>query len=306
MHEFAPHFSPPLPAKAPAYRLDEAYNARCFALGEAAARCVPRRMLRGAAGAAGRLFARMNPCRAAVVARNLALLDPDPAVVPGDVYAAFAQALADYFHAGVRPAAAAALVDERLGLEHLHAARAAGRGALLLMPHLGCFELGGVVMRDLGYPMVALTHPEPSGALTAWRAAYRGRWGVETVVLDADPFRFLEVKEHLAANKFVAALFDRPHPTQSFDARVPGGTLRCSSGVLLLAMMAQCPVIPSALVAKPDGRYRIEALEPFFVERRGSAAETVGHYTQRLVDALLPVLRRNAAQWFQFPALASR
>ena len=286
------------------HRLDLTYRAGWFGLGERVARILPRGVLRAIGATWGRLFAWTHPSKVAVVRKNLALLgcakEPDPVAV----YAEFGRVLADYFHVGARSVdAAIGLVDERIGFEHLEAARLAGRGALLLTPHLSFFELGGAVMHRFGCPMVALTNPEPSIELTQWRAAYRARWGVETVEVGTNQFQFVEIVKHLNAGKFVAALFDRPHASQSFAAKLPGGLLPCSSGILMLALLGQCPVIPVTVVVKPNGRYRLEALPPIIIERTAKSAEMLQHYTQVLVDALLPTITDHPEQWFQFAPL---
>jgi KDO2-lipid IV(A) lauroyltransferase len=285
--------------------MDLTYRAGWFEWAERFARFSPRWFLRFLGASWGTLFAWTQPRKAAVVKENLALLGLARPPNPARVYAEFGGVLADYFYAGARSVRAAlALVDEYHGVEHLAAARAAGRGALMLTPHLGFFELGGAVMHERGFPMVALTKPEPSPELTAWRAAYRLRWGVETVEVGAaGHLQFVEVAKHLQAGKFVAALFDRPHPSQSFCARLPGGLLPCSSGILLLAILAKCPVIPVTIVAKPNRRYRLDALAPIVIERRGSSAETLNYYTQVLVDAVLPAISAHPEQWFQFAPL---
>ncbi|SDU05031.1 KDO2-lipid IV(A) lauroyltransferase [Verrucomicrobium sp. GAS474] len=286
------------------HRMEFTYNTGWFRLANTVSRLFPRRLLRPLAALWGLLFAWSHPKKAALLQRNLDLLGATPRPNPTRTYMEFARVMVDYFYAGAHPLPQAiGLVEERLGIEHLRAVHASGRGALLLTPHFSFFELGGLIMRDLGYPMTALTLPEPSPEFTAWRAAYRRRWGVETLVVSADPFQFIEIKKQIEAGQFVAALFDRPHPTQSFAAQLPGGALPCSSGILLLALLAKCPVIPVTVVAKPNGRYRLEAHPPIIVERRGSSAETLRHYTQVLADALLPTLSRHPEQWFQFASL---
>jgi KDO2-lipid IV(A) lauroyltransferase len=260
-------------------------------------------VLRALGAAWGRLFAWSHPRHVALVRKNLALLgnarEPDPV----QVYAEFGKVLADYFYAARSVRTAIDLVDERHGFEHLQAAHAAGRGALLLSPHLSFFELGSAVMHEFGYPMVALTNPEPSVELTQWRAAYRARWGVETVELGGAQWQFVEIVKHLKAGKFVAALFDRPHASQSFSARLPGGLLPCSSGILLLALLGQCPVIPVTVVVKPNRRYRLAALPPIQIARTEKSSEMLQRHTQELVDALLPIITSHPEQWFQFAPL---
>ena len=298
--------SAPVPISTPArsHRLDLTYQAAWFSLGEKVARVSPRGLLRSFGAAWGWIFARTHPRNVEVVRKNLALLGDTTRADAVAVYAEFGRVLADYFYAGARSVQTAIdLVDERLGFEHLRASHEAGRGALLLTPHLSFFELGSAVMHEFGYPMVALTNPEPSPALTQWRAAYRARWGVETVEVGSEQWQFVEIAKQLKAGKFVAALFDRPHATQSFAAQLPGGRLPCSSGILLLALLAGCPVIPVTVVIKPNGRYRLEALPPISMERRGTSAEMLQHYTQVLVDALLPTITAHPRQWFQFAPL---
>jgi lauroyl/myristoyl acyltransferase len=286
------------------HRLETTYRAGWFGLGERVARVVPRAVLRAFGAAWGRIFAWTHPRNVAVVRKNLALLgradEPDPVAV----YAEFGRVLADYFHAGAGTVQTAIdLVDERHGFEHLKEAHLGGHGALLLTPHLSFFELGSAVMHEFGYPMVALTNPEPSAELTQWRADYRKRWGVETIEVGGAQWQFVEIVKQLKAGRFVAALFDRPHASQSFSAQLPGGPLPCSSGILLLALLAQCPIIPVTVVAKPNRRYRLEAFAPIFLERHDTPAATLQHYTQVLVDVLLPTITQHPDQWFQFASL---
>ena len=286
------------------HRLETTYRAGWFSLGERVVVLFPRSWLRAGAALWGKIFAWMNPKKVAVVRRNLNLLglprEPDPV----QVYAEFGRVMVDYFFAGTHSLERAIdLVDERKGFEHLQAAQARGHGALLISPHLSFFELGGVVMKEIGIPMVALTNPEPTPELTSWRADYRLRWGVKTIEVGNDHLQFVEILKEFSAGKFVAALFDRPHASQSFSARVPGGLLPCSSGILLLSLLGKCPVIPVTIVVKPNNKYSLEALPPIWVERRGTSAETLQYYTQAVVDALLPTLKKYPEQWFQFAPL---
>jgi lauroyl/myristoyl acyltransferase len=274
---------------------------------ELAAHCAkiaPRWFIQSFARTMARLYARGRPQVTNVIADNLALVlgrKPDPAEV-AKTYASFAVSLADYYHLGARrPEDAIGLVAERQGIEHLTGAYKAGRGGLLVTAHLSLFELGGVVMRDLGFPIVALTLPEGSRGLSEWRAAYRLRWGVETLEVGGnDEFVFLEIQRQLAAGKFVAALIDRPHGAHTSLVRLPYGNARFASGILLMALAQRCPVVPVIVIRRSDLLYRVEAFEPFYVERRGSTDETLAYYAQRLADVFVPVITRYPDQWYQF------
>jgi KDO2-lipid IV(A) lauroyltransferase len=215
--------------------------------------------------------------------------------------------MGDYFYLASRPVEAAlGLISEQAGFAHFDAVRKMGRGALLLTPHLSFFELGGAAAQANGLPIVALTRAEASPALTTWRAAYRARWGMATLEVGAeDQFVFLDVARRLEAGEFVAALVDRPNASKTFPVRLPGGTSHFSGAILLLAMARQCPVLPVTTVRLPDDTYRVEAHEPFLIERgeRGSTSEILAKYCQRLADVFAPVLAAHPEQWFHFVPL---
>ena len=281
-----------------------AYRANWFEFLQTFGAFLPRFLIRTLSATIGYLYCATHPQKALVLKNNLKLLGNPSPPSPSLVYAEFAKVLGDYFYLGSRPLSAALkLVDERHGFENLQAAQNQGKGALLLMPHFSFFEIGGAVMQEIGLPMVALTNPEPSPELTQWRAEYRKRWGIETVEIGQDSFQFLQIVKLLEAGKFVGALFDRPHPTQSFSAEVPGGHLPCSSGIILLALLARCPIVPVVVTAKPNGCYRLDAFAPISVEKQGTSTQTLQHYTQLLIDQLLPTIQKNPQQWFQFASL---
>lgn len=65
---------------------------------------------------------------------------------------------------------------ELRGLEHLHAARAEGRGVVLAHPHMGPAQLPLHVLGVLGFPM----HQVGGGRVAAVELSETGRWAAET------------------------------------------------------------------------------------------------------------------------------
>jgi lauroyl/myristoyl acyltransferase len=241
-----------------------------------------------------------------IVHRNLQLLDPAISRPRArQVYAEFARTLADYFHLGAKPAAdAASIVSHVSGHEHLAAARKKGRGGIVVTAHFGLFELGGLMLGQEGLPATVLTFPEPSAELTAWRAEFRRRWGVDTLEVGANPFAFVEIAGRLRRGEFIATLIDRPTPGSDVPVQFPGGPARFSTGILLLAAHLGCPVIPALVSRQADGSYRSQVFAPLEIIDRGSREETLRHYSQALADIFLPVLSATPEQWYQFVPLA--
>ena len=281
------------------------YRAGAFDAAAKLAGVLPLGLTRALATWAGRAYAGTHAARVGIVHRNLRLLDPSfTKKLAQHLYGEFGKTLADYFYIGTRPPEEASKIIGQIdGMEHLMAARARGKGALIVTAHFGLFELGGLLLGRHGVPCTVLTYPEPSAALTAWRAAFRRRWNTDTLEIGTDEFAFLQVAERLRQGQFVATLIDRPHPTDQTSVTLPNGTAQFSTGILLLAAHGGVPVIPATMVRRKDGAYHAQVFAPMYIEERGSRAETLAHYSQRIADKLVPVLATYPDQWYQFVPL---
>ncbi len=276
-----------------------------YSVGAFFARLLPAGLARFVGGSISLAYAWLQPARLAAVRRNLALVHARriSAAEGRAVFWEFGRTIADYFLLADQPAIRAmARVSEHVGFEHFEMVRRLGRGGLLLTPHLSFFELGGAAAHAHGFEIVALTRPESSPGLTAWRADYRARWGVQTLEIGSDdPFVFVDVARQLDAGRLVAALVDRPNATQTSRVALPGGFTEFSGAILLLALSRECPVIPVTTNRLADGTFRVEAHAPFFIERQGrDTAALLEFYCQRLADVFVPVIRDNSRQWFHF------
>jgi lauroyl/myristoyl acyltransferase len=276
-----------------------------FDAGAWLARTFPLGVLRAWAGAFGWVYALTHPKRVAVVERNLQLLGASlDRHAAQRVYGEFGKTLADYFYIGTRPPAEALRIVTKMdGHEILRAIYAEGKGALVVTAHFGLFELGALMLGQEGIPAAIITYPEPSRALSEWRAAFRGRWGAETIEVGQDSFTFLEIAEHLRKGKFVATLIDRPHPTDNTPVSLPNGPAHFSAGILLLAAHVGVPVIPALMVRETDGTYHSWVFPPITIEERGSRAETLRFHSQQIADRFAPVLCAYPEQWYQFVRL---
>jgi KDO2-lipid IV(A) lauroyltransferase len=268
---------------------------------------LPLWLARRLAGLGGRLYAWTHPGRVGLVHRNLKLLDPAlPRRRAARVYVEFAQTMADYFHLGAQPGGKATqIVSRTTGHEHIDEARRRGRGGIVVTAHFGLFELGGLMLAQAGLRATVLTYPEPSAALTAWRADYRRRWGVDTLEVGPDPFAFIEIAQRLRRGEFIATLVDRPAPGADVPVNFPGGLTRFSTGILLLAAHGGQPVIPALMARVADGTYHSWVFAPLEIRDRGSREETLRFYSQQLADVFLPVLREYPEQWYQFVPLGT-
>jgi len=192
------------------------------------------------------------------------------------------------------------MFGELMGMEHLLAAQAPGRGLLLVTPHLGNWEFGAPLLTRQGLPMQVVTLAEPDDALTQLRKESRARWNIETVVIGADPFGFVELIGRLEDGAAVALLIDRPAAATATSVELFGRPFQASSAPAELARATGCAILP-VYVVRQNGHYTATALAPVDYHR-ASLRDPIARnqLTQKIARAFEPTIRQHADQWYHF------
>jgi len=239
---------------------------------------------------------------------NIALLDSRKATWANAARVCIHQALnfREYAELGVSEVGVVLdMLGSKKGIEHIENARSDGKGCLFVTGHFGFFELGGLVMSELGYPMTTLTLPEPTTELTRWRADFRKRWGVETVVVGNDAFSAVEITRKLRGGAIIALLSDRPFDANTVDVDLPNGCIPFSTAPVLLSLLSGAPIIAAGIWRDPNGKFTIEAsppLRPAWLPEGREA--TLKHFTTRLAkEGLVPLFARAPEQWHHYARL---
>lgn len=239
---------------------------------------------------------------------NIALLDPRQATLKNAIGLCVQQALnfREYTELAARePAEVLEMLGEKTGIEHIEQARSLGKGCLFVTGHLGFFELGGLVMSQMGYPITALTLPEPSTSLTGWRAGFRKRWGVDTVVVGDDAFSAVEITRLLRDGQMVALLCDRPFDSNAVLVELPHGRIPFSTSPVLLSLLSGAPIVAVSITRQRDGKFALHAEPPMIPQWLPESRQaTLEHFTRQLArNHLIPMFEKNPEQWLHFSRL---
>jgi KDO2-lipid IV(A) lauroyltransferase len=215
----------------------------------------------------------------------------------------FSNMLADYFLCAGPDAAtqAANLLHEHGGGENIAAARAAGRGIIVVTGHLGHWELGGLMLAKLGLPLTVVTLEEPSSELSRWREACRQQLGIKTITVGpGHPFAFVEMMQTLRRNELVAMLVDRPYEGSGECVELFGHKTQFSTAPALLAYHTGATVLPAFVLHDGQGGYRTMAEPPIPMPDCGDPRTTVAANTQRIATVFQEIIRRHPEQWFNY------
>jgi len=288
------------------YRL--LYNAWWFDFVLFAWRIVRKRLGRFISRGIGLAYALTHPATVTAIRSNVALLAPEKASFRTACRLLMNQAECFSIYgelAAIQPEKVMGLLAKKEGFQFLKQAHEEGKGCLLVTGHLGFFELGGLVMRQMDFPMTALTQPEPSPGLTQWRADFRARWGVNTIVVGDDAFSVVEIARTLRNGGFVAMLADRPYNnSNSIPVECPYGHMLFSGAPVLISLISGCPIIPVGVTTQSDGKFQITAQPPINPKWLPEGREqSLAHYTRQIAKALIPMFKENPDQWYHFSPL---
>ena len=183
------------------------------------------------------------------------------------------------------------------GLEHIEAACAAGTGALLALPHVGGWEVGGAWLVQQGFQMAVVVERVEPPELFEWFTGLRTRNGLEVIALGKGAGT--EVLRALHANKVVALLADRDIGGGGVEVEFFGERTTLPAGPATLALRSGAPLLPTAVYFAGKGHHAV-VRPPLPVVRGGRVRDDVTRLTQALAVELEALIRAAPDQWHLF------
>jgi KDO2-lipid IV(A) lauroyltransferase len=179
-----------------------------------------------------------------------------------------------------------------VGLEHLDAAFAEGKGVLLITGHFGNWELMARYICMLGYPVAVIARDADDPGTTELVTMLRERSGYR-VFPRGNAARL--VLKALRANEAVGILPDQ----NAGDVFVEffGQKAGSVAGPAVFHLRTGAPLVPLFNVRLPDDRHRVEILAPMRFEPSGDAQADYQRIMQALHDVLEGYVRRYPDQW---------
>ncbi len=195
------------------------------------------------------------------------------------------------------------------GREHLEAARAWGRGAILLIGHFGANQMIMPALGHIGYPMNQLSAPPPvwaeilrdTRATPLWRKILERRWALEKrlPVNHINVFRFLRPAfECLDRNEVLGLAFDGGGGKKSVEVDFLGRRANLSVQPAQIWKKTGAALLPTYVYRAPgERRHRIVITEA--LEWQG----TVERSLQAFVDRFAEWVWRWPEQYLHFLAM---
>jgi len=187
---------------------------------------------------------------------------------------------------------------EEEGLVHLYDAMERGKGAILVLPHLGGWEFGGLWLAMHGIELTVVAEKLEPPELFEWFTALRAELGLTVIPLG--PGAGPELTKVLRNGGAIALLSDRDLVGNGVEVEFFGEKTTLPAGPAMLAMRTGAALLPAAVYAFPDGLHKAVCMAPIPVERTDDLRSDVARITAAWAKALEGLIRRDPSQWHLF------
>jgi KDO2-lipid IV(A) lauroyltransferase len=183
--------------------------------------------------------------------------------------------------------------------EHvLQRALARGRGAILLLAHLGNWEIGGSMLRAMNYPLgvVAMRHNTAVTNLLVNRL--RIDKGIKIFHVDGSLFCGIDILRYLRNNGIVAISGDKDFFNNGRPVTYFGETVRFPIGPVVMAMNSGADLIPAFVLKQPDGTYVGVLEEAIPMDLEGNRYDAIDKNLAKTARLFERYVRSYPDQWY--------
>lgn len=253
--------------------------------------------------AIGRLAWYIAPKRRRLVQRHLRrILGTDEPVKQKskEMFASYGRYWAEVFW--LRPNRKDGLVagSEIVNEQALHEAFAQGKGLLLILPHMGNWEIAGAVSESLGMPAMSAAENLSNPLITDWFVKVRAMVGIDIVLTGRGLRATGALVKRLKDGGTVALLADRDVSGRGIPVTFFGEETTMPPGPVALALRTGAPLIVVGSYFKDGPGHRYIVSDPLDLPEDGTKEERIATGVQLLASALEEKIRLGPEDWHLF------
>lgn len=196
-----------------------------------------------------------------------------------------------------------AFIERRVkteGLSHIKGVLAKGKGAIVVTAHIGNWEMGGNVMRKLGYPLLAVALPHKHNLVNDLFNQQRAKCGISVVPPQNAIRKFLE---KLKGNESVALVADRDFGAHGLAMNFLGNPTLLPKGPAVLSIKTGAAIIPTFFLSNGDGTYTLSFHKPVYpptVSDQTVTDEILKNTISKYITVVEEKIRQFPGQWLMF------
>jgi KDO2-lipid IV(A) lauroyltransferase len=181
------------------------------------------------------------------------------------------------------------------GLEHLEAARAVGKGVMVISVHMGSWEIAAAIWSATIAPVALFAEVLEPRELYDWYRTTRARLGISVLPLNRAGLR--QVIQALEAQEMVVTAID--HDVLGTGVVLPffGRPARIPIGPAAIAVRRGTPILPVCVYRLADDSYQAVGLAPVLAEPSRDRNAEARRVTAAVLGKLEAFVRERPDQW---------
>jgi len=213
------------------------------------------------------------------------------------VFRNFAKYLADFFRFEKLNRS---YIDKNIKLENLHyfdQALASGKGVVVLTAHLGNWELGGVVLAQLGYPFWAVALSHKNKKVNDFFVSQRAGKGVNVIAMGKAVRSCIS---EIRNNHMVALVGDRDFTEKGIVIDFFNKPMHFPEGPAALSLMTGASIIPGFMLRNPDDSFTLRIEKPVEFKPCGDKKKDLADLIKVYKNIIEDYIRKYPDQWYVF------
>lgn len=174
----------------------------------------------------------------------------------------------------------------------------AGMGAILALPHMGSWELGGAACRTQGIPFFSIAARQKNPLFNDYLNRQRTRSGIDILVRGDVSLK--GVIRRLKEGKCFAILPDVRNPAPALSVPFLGSNANVAAGMALFARQAGVPIVAVILTRQGWTRHTFTLLEPILPDPALDRDEDLLRMTRTIFAQFDAAIRETPGQWFWY------
>lgn len=171
------------------------------------------------------------------------------------------------------------------------------QGTMMLIPHMSGFDLGGLLLGQMGFKYLTLSYPNPPHGYE-WQNKMRNDRGEEVMPMSFQSTQF--ARERLQAGGTVLTGIDRPYPGTGYFPKFFGLPAELPVAYMKLALRTSARVFVVAFQTLPDQTYEIDASDEIALQRDADPRKELEDNVSRVLLEVERFIRTNPASWAMF------
>jgi len=182
------------------------------------------------------------------------------------------------------------------GLYFLDQALKEGHGVVLVTAHIGNWELFGITLAMLGYPVVGIGKQQPQAGLTALLTEYRTRFGGEVYYKG---MAIRHVMRALRDNKIIYIVSDQDGGKEGVFINFLNKPASTPPGAAVFARRCGAPVIP-AFIHRSGNKHIITIDAPLALQETDDAEADIRTNLLTITKRVEDQIKKYPSEWLWF------